>query len=140
MEVKFLDRNIFQRILGIPATGKPRNPDCWSYRDGKLVIDLKKAPELDKPGGALRLEGGNLPLRVLVVRGPDGEFHAFHNRCTHFGHRRLDPVAGTDTVQCCSVSKSTYGLDGTKRYGPAPKAITTYPLTAEQDQVTVVLG
>ena len=139
MEIKFLDRNIFQRIFGIPATAKPRNPDCWSYADGKLVIDLKRAPELESSGGALRLEGGNLPKRVLVVRDPEGNFRAFHNRCTHLGHRRLDPVPGTDTVQCCSVNKSTYGLDGTKVHGPAPNPVSVYPLRVEGDQVVVEL-
>ena len=31
-------------------------------------------------------------MRVLVIRGDDGKFHAFHNRCTYIGLRRLDPV------------------------------------------------
>jgi len=137
MEIKFLDRNIFQRIFGIPATAKPQNPDCWTYSDGQLVIDLKKAPELEISGGALRLEGGSLPRRILVVKDRDGNLRAFHNRCTHLGHRRLDPVPGTDTVQCCSVNKSTYGLDGTKLHGPAPKPVSVYPVALEGDLAIV---
>jgi nitrite reductase/ring-hydroxylating ferredoxin subunit len=137
MEIKFLDRNIFQRIFGIPATAKTQNSDCWRYEAGKLSIDLNKTPELAEPGGALRLEGGNLPERVLVIRDGDGNFRAIHNRCTHLGHRRLDPVPGTDTVQCCSVGKSTYGLDGTRLYGPAPATIRVYPVRVEGDLVVV---
>ena len=140
MATKFLKRSIFQRIFGMPATAKPEDPSCWDYSGGKLTINLKKAPELGKPGAALRLEGGNLPARVLIVFGEDGQFHAFRNRCTHLGHRRLDPVPGTNTVQCCSVNKSTYELDGKKVYGPAPKPIITYPIKKDGDKLVVTFS
>jgi len=104
------------------------------------MIDLNRAMELRKPGGALRLEGGELPIRVLVIRGDDGKFHAFHNRCTHIGHRRLDPVPGNGTIQCCSVGKSTYTYDGKKVYGLPTGSIKTFKVEAEGDRLTVSLG
>jgi nitrite reductase/ring-hydroxylating ferredoxin subunit len=140
MAIKFLNRNIFQRIFGLPATPKPIDPQCWTFSDGKIMIDLKRAPELEKVGGALRLEGDGLPRRVLVIRGEDGEFYAFHNRCTHLGHRRLDPVPRTGTVQCCSVNKSTYTYDGRKVYGPAPDPIGTFKVELDGDRLVVFLG
>jgi len=139
-KIKFLNRSIFQRLFGTPATSKPQAPDCWTYADGKLTINLKKALELKKPGGALRFEGGDLPERVLVVFGADKKYRAFKNRCTHIGHRRLDPVPGTNTVQCCSVNKSTYGIDGKKIYGPAPKPITPYPTAVKGDRLVVTIS
>ena len=139
MEIKFLKRNIFKRILGIPATSRPGDPGCWSYSDGKLTVDLKRVPELEKPGGAIRLEGGNLPERILVVYGEDEKLRVFRNRCTHVGHRRLDPVPGTATVQCCSVNKSTYDFEGTKVYGPAPDPIITYPSSSEGDELVATI-
>ena len=140
MEVKFLNRNIFQRIFGIPATPRFDNPDCWRFSDGKLTVDLKKVPELEKPGGAIRLEGGTLPQRVLVIHGGDDNYRVFRNRCSHIGHRRLDPVPGTNTVQCCSVSKSTYDFEGTKIHGPAPESIISYPVTIENDKLIATLS
>jgi nitrite reductase/ring-hydroxylating ferredoxin subunit len=80
-----------------------------------------------------------LPIRVLVIRGDDGKFHAFHNRCTHIGHRRLDPVPGTGTVQCCSVGKSTYTYDGKKIFGPPTGSIKTLKVEAEGDRLIVYL-
>ena len=106
MDTKFIKRSFFQRLLGKSATAKPKIDDCWNYANGKLTIDLSKSSELKALGGAARFEGNNLPVRVLVVYREDGEYRAFHNRCTHMGHRRLDPVPGTDTVQCCSINKS----------------------------------
>ena len=139
MEIEFLERNFFQRLLGRPATTEPLNPDCWEYRSGSLIIDLTKAPEFDSPAGALRFEGKGLPDRVLVVKAAEDYFHAFQNRCTHFGHRRLDPVPGTRTVQCCSVSKSTYGFDGKPIYGPAPNPIALYKVRMDGAMLTVDL-
>ena len=139
MTVQFLHRNIFQRIFGIPATPKPTHPDCWRFADGRLTVDLAKAPELSQPGGALRIEGGHLPFRVLVTVDESGRYHAFHNRCTHLGHRRLDPVPGTGTVQCCSVNKSTYDMTGTKIYGPTPEPIRTFPVETAEGRLVIAI-
>jgi nitrite reductase/ring-hydroxylating ferredoxin subunit len=139
MTAKFLNRGFFQRIFGLPATPKPIDPQCWTFSDGKIMIDLKRATELKKPGGALRMEDGGLPMRVLVIRGDDGKFHAFHNRCTHIGHRRLDPVPGTGAVQCCSIGKSTYAYDGKKIYGPAAGQAKTFKVEAEGERLIVFL-
>ena len=140
MAIKFINRGFFQRIFGLPATSKPIDPECWSFSGDKILIDLNRATELKKPGGALRLEGGELPMRVLVMRGDDGKFHALHNRCTHIGHRRLDPVPGSGAVQCCSVGKSTYTYDGKKIYGPPTGTIKTFKVEAEGDRLIVFLG
>lgn len=140
MSVKFIQRTLFQRIFGTPVTGKPEVENCWSYTDGKLVINLSEARELQSVGGAIRLEGNNLPVRVLVVRGDNGEYRAYHNRCTHLGHRRLDPVPGTNTVQCCSINKSTFDESGSVIFGPAPHSIQSYPLKVDGDKLVVDLS
>lgn len=140
MDIKFLKRNFFQRLLGISATAKPKIDSCWNYANGKLTIFLSKASELKTPGGAARFEGNNLPVRVLVVYGEDGEYRAFQNRCTHMGHRRLDPVPGTSTVQCCSVNKSTYDSDGNKIFGPAPRPLTRYRVEKDQEKLIVSIA
>lgn len=128
MTVTFLQRSIWQRVFGLSATHKPQDENGWHYDAGRLAIDLGKTPELTRPGTAVRFEGKNLPVRVLVVFGEDEQYRACHNRCTHMGHRRLDYVPGTETVQCCSVNKSTYTFDGAKIYGPNPSPIDTYPV------------
>jgi nitrite reductase/ring-hydroxylating ferredoxin subunit len=140
MKVKFLKRGFFQRLLGIPATRVPENPECWRYAGGILMVDLSKAGQLELPGTAVRLEGRGMPVRVLLVHGEDRQFHAFENRCSHLGHRRLDPVPGTPTIQCCSVNKSTYSIEGKPIYGPAPKALTRYPVTREKDRLKIAIS
>lgn len=139
MEIKFLKRNIFQRIFGIPATAKPQDPSGWHYSDGVLEIDLERTPELKEASGAVRIEGGDLPMRVLVMRDESGTLRAFHNRCTHGGHRRLDPVPGTQSVQCCSVNKSTYTFDGQKIHGPVPDPIKIFEVQLEGQKLMIRL-
>ncbi|MGA2401632.1 MAG: Rieske 2Fe-2S domain-containing protein [Syntrophobacteraceae bacterium] len=138
MEIKFLKRNILQRLFGISATKMPGDNKCWTYSDRKLVIELKRAPELSLEGGAIRLEGKNLPDRILVIHGDDGVYHTFRNRCKHMG-RRLDPVFGDQTVQCCSINKSTYSYDGEVVYGPARKPVETFAIQVTDGKLFILL-
>ena len=46
MTTKFLNRSFIKRIFGRPATQKPLDPQCWSFSDGKITIDLNRATEL----------------------------------------------------------------------------------------------
>ncbi|BHH85327.1 hypothetical protein LA52FAK_36160 [Desulforhopalus sp. 52FAK] len=103
------------------------------------MINLSQASELQDSNGAIRLEGNNLPVRVLVVRSENGEYRAYHNRCTHLGHRRLDPVPGTNTVQCCSINKSTFDKSGNTIFGPAPHSIKSYPVELDDEKLIVSL-
>ena len=140
MTIKFLKRSIWQRIFGISATAQPKDETSWRYNSGELIIELTKTPELTRPGSAARFEGGLLPKRVLVVFDEDRQYRAFMNQCTHFGHRRLDYVPGTRTVQCCSVNKSTYTFAGEKSHGPNPKPIKTFPVEKKGDQLHIRLS
>ena len=128
---KTLKRNFFQRLFGKPATKLPLDETCWKYADEEIVIDLDRAPELSQPGRGIRLESDCCPERVLVIHGDDGRFHAFPNRCTH-GKRRLDPVPGAFTVQCCSIGKSTFDYEGNLLAGSAKESIA--PLAVEQTE------
>jgi nitrite reductase/ring-hydroxylating ferredoxin subunit len=138
MEVKSLKRSWWQRLLGIPETGSPIETGCWSYRNSQVTIDLKRVPELSRLGGAIRLEGKNLPFRILVFHAADGSYCVFRNHCKHMG-RRLDPIPGTETVQCCSVNKSTYAYDGRLLNGPAKGPLETFPVQQLNGELVVTL-
>ena len=95
--------------------------------------------ELQSAGSGVRLEGKGLDPRLLVVHGDDGQFHAVANRCTHMG-RRIDTIAGSNTIQCCSVYKSTFTYDGQPVGGAAKKALRTYPVSREGETLVVSLS
>ncbi|HPO14955.1 MAG TPA: Rieske 2Fe-2S domain-containing protein [Candidatus Hydrogenedentes bacterium] len=138
MAVKTLKRSFWQRLLGKPVTSPPLDASCWSFSEGKVVVDLSRAPELSKPGSAVRLEGVDLPKRILVVHGDDGEYYAFCNQCGH-GGRRLDPVPETNTIQCCSIGKSTYSYEGKVLAGPAKKPVTLFPVQKMENLLEITI-
>ena len=127
----------FARIFGICKTKPPADSDCWNYSGGNVDIELGRAPELSEKGGAIRLEGKGLPQKVLVIHGVDGRFHAFGNKCTHMG-RRIDPLADTEAVRCCSVSKSTYDYTGKVISGAAKAPLNTFEVKTEEDKLVIV--
>lgn len=129
---------IFSRLFGICKTQPPADASCWSVTGNSVVIDLTKAAELKPKGGAIRLEGNGLPMRVLVVHGEDGQLHAFHNKCTHAG-RRIDPLPGDEKIECCSVGKSTWDYDGKLISGSAKDELTCFAVTSEDDKATINL-
>jgi nitrite reductase/ring-hydroxylating ferredoxin subunit len=130
---------ILKQLFGICETNPPGDPGCWAVQGDEVHLDLARAPELSRPGGALRLEGRGLPERILLVHGTDGVFHAFRNRCTHMG-RRIDPVAGSATIRCCSLSKSTFDYSGKGVSGPAKGPVQTYPVAMREGTVVVSLA
>jgi len=129
---------LFKRIFGLCETTLPSDPDCWKVAGGKVEIELARVPELQSKEGAIRLEGGGLSERVLVVHGTDGRFHAFRNKCPHFG-RRIDPLPGKPQVRCCSLSKSTFDYKGKKVSGPAKRTLTPYRVEVENGMLIISL-
>ncbi len=130
--------NFFKRIIGSPATKPPRDTGCWHVEGNKLIVELKRAPELNEIGGAIRLESDELSTRVLLFRGDDNQLHAFCNKCTHAG-RRLDPVPGAGTVQCCSVGRTTWDYEGNTLRNEENAHATVFPLVENDGFVTITL-
>jgi len=129
---------ILKRILGICETKPPANRGCWDFKDGIIQIDLSLVPELAKPGGAIRLEGREVPERVLVLHGTDGRFYAYRNRCLHMG-RRIDPIPGGSEIRCCSVSKATYDYTGKVVSGPAKGPLKAFRVGMEEGKLKIFL-
>jgi nitrite reductase/ring-hydroxylating ferredoxin subunit len=127
-----------KRILGICETPAPACAAAWSVAGRTVRLDLARLPELAPAGGAVRLEGRGLPQRLLVVRAQDGALHAFGNRCSHMG-RRIDPLPGTDRLECCSVSKSTYSYDGEPLSGAARGALKTFGVSVSGNEAKITL-
>ncbi len=66
--------------------------------------------EVRDPGDYVAFMVGEWP--VLIIRGKDGELHAFHNSCRHRGAMLCEPGTGTKARLICPYHRWTYGLDG----------------------------
>lgn len=96
---------------------------------GGIRIRLDQVPELQRNGGAIYLKGKGLKHPVLIIHDGTGDsFLAFVNRCTHIGHRKLDPVPGKQIIRCCSICHSTYDFDGKRLSGPAKHPLKRYKI------------
>lgn len=133
---KNLKRGFFNRLLGKPATDYPQDPGCWHFSDKKIIVELSKAPELANPGGAIRIEGNNIPDRVVLIHGDDGKYHAFLNKCKH-ANRRIDPVPGAFIVQCCSLNRTTYDYNGNVLKGAAKEPIKVYNVEIDNGKLII---
>jgi len=133
------ERAVSDRILGKPLTGLPRIEGTWTYQDNALTLDMSKLPELNELGGAVRIEGDVLAEPILVLQGEDTNYYAFKNVCPHAG-RKIDPKKGTMTLECCSLSSSTFDYEGNVLSGPATEPLQRYAVSLSQNQLTIVLG
>lgn len=133
------ERSFLNRLQGIPQTQLPQIEGAWTYQKNTLTLDLSKLPELADLGGAVRIEGDILTDPILIVLGEDSQYYAFKNACTHAG-RKIDPVSGTLTLECCSVSGSTYDYEGQVLSGPAQEPLTSYPVSVGEKQIIISLG
>lgn len=126
----------FSRMLGRCQTNLPVDSSSWTFENGVLIIDKHSSSELENLKGAIRYEGEELPIRVLVMRGEDGELHAFENKCAH-GGRRLDPGPEGNTLECCSVSKGLYNYSGEGLNEPARGGVRVLELSEEDGKIRV---
>ena len=129
----------FARLLGRCQTSLPVDSSSWKVEQNYLVIEKGNTEELSKVKGAVRYEGEALPIRVLVMRGDDGNLHAFENKCAH-GGRRIDPGPDENTLMCCSVSKATYDYQGTGLNEPAKGGIRVLELNEDEKKIRIKLN
>ena len=130
--------DFFKSLLGICET-KPLSPNLWSVEEDQVRVKLGEAPELSETGNSVYLKGQGLHKPVLVVRTEENQYLAFTNRCTHLGHRKLDPVSGQQVLRCCSLSHSTFDFDGNRLSGPAKEPLTRHEVEMSDGDLLIKL-
>jgi hypothetical protein len=114
-----------KRIFGICSTKSPSDDGSWHYSNEKIVIEWARVPELQKPGGAIRLEGRGLEERVFLIYGMDGQYHAFRNTYPPLG-MRLDPVEGRAKIRCCGLFETIFDYSGNVMSGLGKESLKKY--------------
>lgn len=130
--------DFFKSVFGICQTNE-LSPDLWRFEGNSAIFPVSRVPELQTSGGAIYLKGKGLKYPVLIVRTKDNEFIGFENRCTHMGHRKVDPMSGESVLRCCSVNHSTYDFHGKRLSGPAKGDLKTYEVELANDEIVVKL-
>ena len=125
-------------VRGICET-KPLSQDLWRLEGDTVRVKLSGKSAIIAKGGGTYLQDKGLTRPILVVRTDDDKYLAFTNRCTHVGHRRIDPVPGQKTLRCCSVFHSTFDYEGKRLSGPARKPLTRHETSFDKDDLLIKL-
>jgi len=128
--------SLIKAIMGICET-KPLVETLWSVEDDKIKVNLSQMAEPLPRGGAVYLKGKGLSRPIFLFRTEDDRYLAFQNRCSHIGHRRLDPAPGENKIRCCSVFHSTYDLEGNPVSGPARQQLKKYHVQQAEGNLVI---
>jgi len=140
--------NFFKRLFGACET-KALESKLWSVEeDNQVRVKLSdpEMPELCEAGKGVFLKGKGLRRSILLVRTENDQYLAFTNRCTHWLHRRLDPVPGPDpgqpVLRCSSIGQSTFDYEGNRLSGPAKaeECLTRHEVALSEGDLLITLA
>ena len=97
--------------------------------DGKIKLALQRYPELNQPGGSLKLLPAGSQEAVYVLVLDDGELVALSPICTHLGC--TVEIQGPRLV--CPCHGSTYDRTGAVLVGPAARSLARYQIGRDAD-------
>jgi nitrite reductase/ring-hydroxylating ferredoxin subunit len=127
---------IIRKIFGTCKTTSPNDDGSWQYSKGKIVIEWARVPELQQPGGAIRLEGRGLKEKIILIYGIDGQYHAFKNEYSRLG-MPLDPVEGKAKIRCCGLFETIFDYSGNVMSGKGKESLKTYRVETRKCKLVI---
>lgn len=103
-------------------------------RNGRIRLRLRDHPELQTPGGHIRIRPAGHPSHLLVFAMPEREFAVLSPVCTH--RQCLVDVSGARLV--CPCHGSEYDRSGDVLGGPAELPLRRYPAELVTDDELVI--
>jgi hypothetical protein len=104
-----------------------------------LKIDLRRVPQLQKPGGAVKFIDSRTRHRLIIARVSETEFAAGYLNCP-YRSTELEYDQSRKTFACPStVCKSVFKLNGEKLSGAAERTLPVYQTSVDGDILTVLL-
>lgn len=109
------------------------------FEGTRLKINLRRAPELERPGMAAAVVDAGRKLNLIVVRVDKREFIALDRTCTHGGamctynHPRK-------TLRCTSLNHAEYDLSGILLHGRSHGNLRRYETRLNDSELEVLVG
>ncbi len=87
----------------------------------KVWLNVGRVEQIPEPGDYFVKDLAVCRTSIIIVRGHDGQVHAFHNMCSHRGNPVVWNAKGACKMFTCRYHSWTYGLDGALRHIPDEK-------------------
>lgn len=113
-------------------------PESLSIGPDKIVIDLGKAPTINRPGYASFIIDEERGIDLILVQDTSKNFRALQRLCTH-GGRSVSYIPERALLQCNNYNHSTFDLSGEVYNGPAPKALEHYEVKQIDNTLEILL-
>jgi len=102
-------------------------------QNNDLTIDLN-----DPQYSALTSTGGSVIVQGIIVVNTGAEYVALSSICTHQGCQVTYDSSANNLP--CPCHGSLFSISGNVLNGPASQSLRTYPLSVENDVITIDLG
>jgi len=91
-------------------------------RDGIVRLAIRNYPQLDRPGGQLKIATVGSTRPIFVIARADGQYLALSSVCTH-----LECTVELESSRIiCPCHGSTYDREGNVLRGPAERSLARY--------------
>ncbi len=104
-------------------------------KENRVRLSLAELPKLAEPGGYVKVYPFGFAHPIVVFEQPSGEVFAISTTCTHAGCE----VRKTKAKFECPCHGSQYDLAGKVIRGPAPAALTRFPVKKEGEFLEIIL-
>lgn len=115
--------------------------DSYTIEDGRIVISIKKYPDLTQSGTAVKftaVKSNGSEQKVVLLHNNEGEFLAFSDNCTH-ADRELNFLPEKQELQCSSFGHSRFDLDGNVLKGPAKNNLAGFSVISEKQKLIIMI-
>ncbi|MGH8004330.1 MAG: ubiquinol-cytochrome c reductase iron-sulfur subunit [Limisphaerales bacterium] len=106
-----------------------------SAKENRVRLELLELPKLSEPGGFVKVYPFGFAHPIVVFESRSGEIFAIATTCTHAGCE----VRKTKSKFECPCHGSQYDLTGKVIRGPAPAALTRFPVKKEGEFLEIIL-
>jgi nitrite reductase/ring-hydroxylating ferredoxin subunit len=128
-------------VTGIPplcCTTQGLPPVSVTIENGKITVDLSRAPELRRTGAAFRIVEVDRKVNLILIHAGHGHYVAMDRSCTHGGAQcTYNPKRRT--VQCTSLNHAEYDLGGRLLHGRTHGDLRTYPTRVAGTTLEILL-
>jgi Rieske Fe-S protein len=98
----------------------------------RVEVDLRKVPQLAKPGGSVKIRASALPDPLIIARTAEEAYVVASITCPHRGVEvEYQPEGGE--FECASLGSSRFALDGSREGGPATQPLRVFGTSFDGD-------